>query len=324
MILKKTLTLFCIFMLGLSSCKDQKETRNNYVQTIEDYSQVLDYAEQNQANKLNDKLEEMKVQENFHLQKIQQRHGEVELIHNCNQLLKEKKFNEARQLISEHIKKFGLSQSLENSRRTLIALENFQRVKQEINAETLSQKELIQAEREMFQAFPKSPQLNTQQMRKWFTKQKKSLAHKANQRIAKLRMVTLLQIDQFNTSLQLESKNGAEIYYHQLSRGKQIPSQEKQLANSIITLTTNTKTAPASISDLILQLYAKAPKQSIAQTLTQLSAIDQMCSLGSSIKNRILSTSLKTHGISSKDLDGPPLLNPPTLMHLILKSEQQD
>lgn len=320
----KTIFFFSFLLLGLNSCKDEKHTKSDYAQTIENYSELLDHAEQNNSEALSKKLDEMNADENFHLQKIQQRHGEVALLQNGKQLLEEKKFHEARELISEHIKKFGISESLEDTRKTIIALENFQKTKQQVHTGTLSHKELLIAEKEMLKAFPKNTGVKTYKMKQWFNTQKRSLVQKANENIARLRMITLLQIDQLNARLQLESKSGAEIYYHQLSRGKTIAQKEKQLANSIITLTTDSKTNPASISDLVLQLYSKAPKQSIAQTSIELSEINEICSLDQSIKNRILRTSLKSHGITPKDLDGPPLLNPPTLMQLILKSEQQD
>lgn len=324
MSIKISLSLFSLFVLGLSSCKQEKQVKKDHSQTIENYSKVLDFAEQSKADKLNDQLNEMNIEENFHLQKLQKRQGELQLIRRCNQLLKDKKFDEAKQLISSHIKQFGLSKALEDTSRTLKALENFEDLKLNLKNGTVSLETIKKVQSEMLVAFPKSKSLNNQKIYKWFQNQKAIIIRKNNEKAENLRMIALLQIDQLNAHLKLDSKSGAEIYYHQLSRGKKISTKEQQLANSIITLTTNHKTKPASISDLILQLYSKAPKQSIATTLIQLTEIKSVSTIDDSLKTRILRASLSAHNIDSKMLSGPPLLTPPALMDLIIKSEQQD
>ncbi|EDM27143.1 hypothetical protein LNTAR_15777 [Lentisphaera araneosa HTCC2155] len=324
MSIKTLLSLFSLFVLGLSSCKQEKRIEQDHSQTIKNYSKVLDFSEQNKTNELQDQLNEMNVEENFHLQKLQKRQGEVQLILRCNQLLKGKKFNEAKQLIAIHIKQFGLSKALEDTSRTLKALENFENLKINLENDVASLETIKKVQAEMLLAFPKSKNLNNQKIHQWFRNQRAIIAHKNNQKAEDLRMIALLQIDQLNAHLKLDSKSGAEIYYHQLSRGKKISTKERQLANSIITLTTNHKSKPASISDLILQLYSKAQKQSIAETLIQLNEIKSVSSIDASLKTRILRASLSAHNIDSKMLSGPPLLTPPALMDLIIKSEQQD
>lgn len=321
---KTLLSFFSLFVLGLSSCKQEKQLEQDHSQTIENYSKVLDFAEQNKSDELHDQLNEMNIEENFHLQKLQKRQGEIQLINRCNLLLKDKKFDEAKQLISNHIKQFGLSTALEDTSRTLKALENFEDLKINLKNDTASLEQIKKVQQEMLSAFPKSKSLNNQKISKWFQYQRALIARENNEKAEGLRMIALLQIDQLNAHLKLESKSGAEIYYHQLSRGKKISPKERQLANSIITLTTNHKTKPASISDLILQLYSKAPKQSIAKTLIQLKEIKSVSTIDDSLKTRILRASLSAHNIDSNMLSGSPLLTPPVLMDLIIKSEQQD
>ncbi|WDE97802.1 hypothetical protein PQO03_18405 [Lentisphaera profundi] len=318
---------FCLILLSLLSCKREQKSTTDYSETIQDYSELLNHLEQNKTEKLKSKLEQMNVEEKFHLQKLLKSHGEADILHQCNQLLQNKEFDQARILITEHTKQYGVSKSLADASRTLTALEKIHQLKAQLQTKdslALTLKQVNQIENEMLLTFPKNSDLKTKKMKRWFYLQKKKLTQKANEQLARLRMISLLQIDQSNAILDFDSKSGAEIYYHQLTRNQQLNNKEKQLADSVITLKSNLKTAPASISDLILHLYWKASQQSPAETIIQLKHLQEASPLDDSLKNRIIQASLKAHNIKPEELEGPPLLNLPTLMHLILKSEQQD
>ena len=96
----------------------------------------------------------------------------------------------------------------------------------------------------------------------------------------------------------------------------------QNLQKSIINLHTNLESSPASVSEAVLQIYKRSSKQQLANTIIDLNEIESGTVIANSLKDRILRSALSSKNIQLEKFTKSPLLNLPTLMEIIIKSEE--
>ena len=319
---KLTLSIFFCLLFLCFSCKRQNRKDSDYNKTINDYDQLINYAERDEQEQLQRKLDELGAEEKFHLQKLAKNQKETSTILKINQLLESEKYDSASTLIHEHIRSHGISPALEELRTTVKSLQKFKKMRLQAENAKLSKKELIKLQTEMNEVFPKSAGLNTTKMAIWFQHQHKLIKINAEKKLDRYRTIALIQLDQTNTELDLQSKAGAEIYFRELQLHSLQSQRHTNLRNSIIAFNTQLGTQPASISEAVIQLFKRSGKQQLATTLIELNELEKGTKISQSLKDRILRSALYAKNIEMEKLNSSPLLNLPTLMEIIIKSEE--
>jgi hypothetical protein len=324
-----SLKLLLAMGLGLTllSCDNDKAHMRDNKQVFTEYSELFDLAEQNDSDGLSEKLNTMDMGDHFHLKKFNEIQDQRQVIEECNQLINQQKFVQAREVLEKHIADAGSSPSINRALitlRTVAELDNYRSLSTELTPQEAEVKlTIMQSKFKVIFAQKDQDILNFKKMETWFTKEFKILNQLALSQISTIRDISLIQLDAMNIAMNQSTTQGLAIYYRYLNKlAPTLNRQQAHLGNQLINFTKDPSHQAASITESVIGISQNAAKQSLANTISVLSSIHKQTPLDSKLRQQVLKSALLKKGWNQHSLTSRPLLDLPSLLEIIEKSEQ--
>ena len=314
-------------LLSLNSCQENKVAERSNVKIFDEYTELFDLAEQSDSEGLSNKLNDMQIGDHFYLKKFNEIQAQRQVIDQCNKLIDQKEFTKARERLEKHIAKEGSTPSMNKALITLRTIQNldtYREFEDQLSPQDSETKLTIM--RHKFNAIfadIENEKLQRHSMNQWFAQELQRIKKRAISEIDLIREISFFQLDSLNIAMHQPAMRGAGIYYRHLNRlSPDLTQHEQQVGDNLINFTSSQSSSPSSLTERIVNISRDAKKHTMAETLSALSSMNQKTQIHSQLRQQVLKKALLTKGWNQYSLTSRPLLDLPTLLEIIEKSEQ--
>ena len=312
---------------ALLSCDNDKVQLKDNKQVFTEYSELFDLAEKSDSDGLSKKLNEMDIGDHFHLKKFNEIQAQRQVIEECNQFIDQQKFDSARELLEQHIAAAGSSPSINRALiilSTVANLDTYRSLSAELTPQEAEVKlTIMRSKFKIIFAKNDTEILNFKKMDTWFNQEFKRLNQLALNQISTIRDISLIQLDAMNIAMKQSTTQGLAIYCRYLNKlAPSLDVQQTRLGHQLINFTKEPSRQAASITQRVVEISQNTAKQSLANTISALSTIHKQTPLDSKLRQQVLKSALLKKGWNKHTLTSRPLLDLPSLLEIIEKSEQ--